>query len=69
LVTTEFGKHALGGSPTPQAQPSQTAEEVAAVIVKAIDAPVAEVYTNPQHAALAVKYFQDVGAFEREFSR
>jgi len=66
LVTTEFGRNALGGSPPPRPQPAQTAEEVAAAIVQAIDAPVAEVYTNPVHAALALKYFQDVGAFERE---
>jgi hypothetical protein len=36
------------------------------VIVNAIDDPVAEVYTNRQHPALALRYFQDVGAFERE---
>ena len=39
------------------------------VIVSAIDTPVAEVYTNPAHPALALKYFQDVGAFERESFR
>jgi short-subunit dehydrogenase len=66
LVTTEFGSNALWGSPRPQPQPSQTADEVAAVIVKAIDSPVAEVYTNPAHPALVLKYFQDVGAFEQE---
>jgi len=69
LVSTEFGAHALHGSPPPRPQPSQTADEVAAVIVSAIDTPVAEVYTNPAHPALALKYFQDVGAFERESSR
>jgi flagellar biosynthesis protein FlhB len=25
-----------------------------------------EIYTNPRHHALALRYFQDVGAFERE---
>ncbi len=65
LVATDFGKHALHGSPPPP-MGAQTADEVAAVIVGAIDQPVAEVYTNPQHPALAVRYVQDVGAFERE---
>ena len=69
LVSTEFGKHALHGSPSPPQMGAQTAEEVAAVIVKAIDEPVAEIYTNPQHPSLAVRYFQDVGAFERESTR
>ena len=44
---------------------SQTAEEVAAVIAEVIKNPVAEVYTNPQHAAVALKYFADVAEFER----
>ena len=69
LVSTDFGTHALHGSPPPPQMGAQTAAEVAAVIVKAIDTPVAEVYTNPQHPALAVRYFQDVGAFERESTR
>jgi len=56
----------LGGSPPPPRTPAQTPEEVAAAIVNAIDRPVAEVYTNPALAGLAVKYLQDVEAFERE---
>ena len=35
------------------------------MIVRVIEQPVAEVYTNPQQAAVALQYFQDVGAFER----
>src|SRR5215472_4232923 len=62
LVATDFGRHAVHGSPPPPAMGAQTAEEVAAVIVRAIDEPVAEVYTNPQHPPLALRYFQDVGA-------
>jgi short-subunit dehydrogenase len=69
LVATDFGRHAVHGSPPPPAMGAQTAEEVAAVIVHAIDEPVAEVYTNPQHPQLALRYFQDVGAFEREQPR
>ncbi len=69
LVTTEFGKHALHGSPPPPQMGAQTAAVVASAIVQVIDAPVAEVYTNPQHPALALRYYQDVGAFEREQGR
>jgi len=35
------------------------------VIVGVIDNPVAEVFTNPPHAAIVRRYFEDVGAFER----
>jgi hypothetical protein len=67
LVATDFGRHAVGGSPPlPASMPAQTAEEAAGAIVKAIEHPVAEVYTNPQQAAVALKYYEDVGAFERE---
>jgi len=67
LVSTEFQRNAIGGSPQlPPSTPSQTADEVAAVIVSAIETPVAEVYTNPQQAKVAVEYFSDVGAFERQ---
>ena len=70
LVSTDFQRNARGGTPTlPSGTPSQTPEEVAAAIVRAIENPVAEVYTNPQHAGLALRYFQDVGAFERESAR
>ena len=69
LVTTEFGRHALHGSPPPPTMGAQNADEVAAVIVQAIDHPVAEVYTNPAHPALALRYYEDVGAFEQEALR
>jgi len=38
---------------------------VAAAIVKAIEHPIAELYTNPQQAAVALEYFKDFGAFEQ----
>jgi NAD(P)-dependent dehydrogenase (short-subunit alcohol dehydrogenase family) len=72
LVSTDFQQNALGGTPPirsagmPQAQ---TAEEVAAAMAALIDEPQAEIYTNPHHAAIAQRYFQDVGAFERESAR
>jgi short-subunit dehydrogenase len=74
LVSTEFAKHALHGTPSmspasPGAAPAaQTADEVAAVIVGAIDRPVAEVYTAPYLAPIARRYFEDVGAFERSMA-
>jgi|SRR5581483_4638937 len=69
LVTTEFGAHALHGSPPPPTLGAQNADEVASAIVAAIDHPVAEIYTNPAHAAMAVRYVQDVAAFEKEQMR
>jgi NAD(P)-dependent dehydrogenase (short-subunit alcohol dehydrogenase family) len=69
LVTTDFGRNAVGGSPPLPPDviaQAQTADEVAAAIHRVIDDPVAELYTNPNHRAVAVRYFQDVGAFERE---
>ena len=69
LVSTDFAKNAVHGTPpfNPAAggPGSQSAEDVAAAIAGAIDNPVAEVYTNPALAAVARKYFEDVGAFER----
>ena len=69
LVDTNFRKNALHGTPAirPGAAPPdiQSADEVAAAIVRVIDHPVAEVYTNPAHAVVAQRYFSDVGEFER----
>ena len=69
LVSTEFAKNAVHGTPPirPGAggAPPQTAEEVAAVIVDVIDRPVAEVFTNPHLAGIMRRYFEDVGAFEK----
>jgi short-subunit dehydrogenase len=68
LVSTAFAANAVHGTPPirPMAGGAgpQTAEEVAAVIVGVIDNPVAEVFTNPPHAAIVRRYFEDVGAFE-----
>jgi short-subunit dehydrogenase len=69
LVTTSFARNAIGGSPAlPPAvvAEAQTPEDVAGVIADLIETPEAEIYTNPHHRALTVRYFQDVGAFERD---
>ena len=71
LVSTEFARNAVGssgGAPPPWVaggpmQP-QTAQEVASAIAAVIEHPVAEIYTNPASAAMARRYFEDVGAFE-----
>jgi NADP-dependent 3-hydroxy acid dehydrogenase YdfG len=70
MVATDFARNALGGPRTPPppgaAMPVQTPEEVAAAIAALIDSPVAEIYTNPASAGIARRYYEDVGAFERE---
>ena len=73
VVTTDFQRNALGGAPaTPisaSATGAQTADEAAAAIVGLIENPVAEIYTNPAQAAMVLRYFEDVAAFERQFRR
>ena len=60
--------HSKGPSPRPPAhmpQP-QTVEEVVEVIARLIDAPRAEIFTNPAAAAVVERYVRDVGAFEEQ---
>jgi len=63
LVSTDFAKHALHGTPPirPGAggAPPQTAAQVAEVIVRVIDRPVDEVYTNPVHAGIVQRYYAE----------
>ena len=65
LVATDFGRNALGGSPPPPPSEIQSADEVAGAIANVIEHPVADMYTNPRQKAIAVTYFEDVGAFEQ----
>jgi NADP-dependent 3-hydroxy acid dehydrogenase YdfG len=68
LVSTDFARNALGGTPSvsrARVTPPQSPEEVAAAIVRVIYHPVAEIYTQPQQATAVERYFSDVGAFER----
>jgi len=69
VVTTDFAKNAVGGLPSgppPPASPMkpQSVEEVATAIVRLIENPVPEIYTNPASPDLARRYFEDVAAFE-----
>lgn len=67
MVGTEFGRNALGSAPdTPiYAGPHvQKVEDVADIIARAIDNPVAEIYTNPASSSMAKEYFADVAAYE-----
>jgi NADP-dependent 3-hydroxy acid dehydrogenase YdfG len=70
MVTTEFARNALGGTPAvtwasglgPQIQ---TADDVAGAIESLIASPREEIYTQRGQPDTVVRYFQDVGAFER----
>lgn len=68
VVTTEFASNALGDAPPapppPGAMKPQSVEDVAAAIVKLIENPVPEIYTNPASADIARRYYADVAAFE-----
>ncbi len=67
VVTTEFQRNALGGTPPlglGASTPTQTADEVDAAIVRLIEHPVAEIYTNPALGQTVARYFQDVAGFE-----
>ena len=72
MVTTEFARNALGGTPAvtwasrPGGGPTiQGADDVAAAIQSLIASPQEELYTQPGQPDTVVRYFQDVGAFER----
>ena len=71
MVTTEFARNALGGTPAvtwasrPGGPPIQSADDVAAAIESLIASPREELYTQPGQPDTVVRYFQDVGAFER----
>ncbi len=69
VVLTDFPRNALGGTPTlpagsrSSARP-QTPEDVAAQIAGLIEHPRPELYTAPEQAGIALRYVQDVEAFE-----
>ena len=72
IVSTEFQRNALGGTPSVNwaARPGggaqvQSAEDVAIAIESLIESPREELYTQRGQPDTVVRYFQDVGAFER----
>ena len=67
VVATQFGANALHGGPDSRALPNaQPVGEVAAVIADLIEHPRAEVYTRPELAQLAARYYSaaDVAVLE-----
>jgi NADP-dependent 3-hydroxy acid dehydrogenase YdfG len=67
VVATPFGTNALHGGPDSRSLPnSQPVGEVATVIADLIEHPRAEVYTRPELAQLAARYYSadDVAALE-----
>ena len=45
---------------------TQMGRDLEALWTSVIAEPVAEIYTNPRHRDVALEYFRDVAAFERE---
>ncbi len=68
VVATEFGVNAIGGGPDSRTMPgSQTAEEVAAVILDVIERPRADAYTRPGAREMIAAYYaaEDVAELEK----
>jgi NADP-dependent 3-hydroxy acid dehydrogenase YdfG len=70
MVTTEFARNAIGGTPAVTWASSsgpqiQSADDIAAAIDALIASPREELYTQRGQPDTVVRYFQDVGAFER----
>jgi short-subunit dehydrogenase len=68
VVKTEFASNALGDAPPPMSMPPgapqpQTAEEAAAAIVRLVEHPAPEIYTNPALAGVARRHFEELNAF------
>jgi NADP-dependent 3-hydroxy acid dehydrogenase YdfG len=75
IVTTEFARNALGGTPAVNWATSsqrvagaplvQTPEEIAEAIADLIAHPREELYTQPAQPDTVRRYYEDIGAFER----
>jgi len=62
VVRTDFGRNALHGGPDSHQIPeSQSAEEVAAVLVGVVESPRPDVYTFPGARNRVVGYFESLG--------
>lgn len=72
-VSTDFSKNAIGGAPQipggVRLVTYQTAEEVARVMVEVIRNPKPEVFTNTGLRETAIKYAQDIEAFEENLKK
>lgn len=70
VVTTRFAQNALNPRPSvsPARVPAQTVAEAVDPIVRVIDNPVPEIYTNPAAAEFVQRYFQNVAAFEEQWA-
>jgi short-subunit dehydrogenase len=74
MVTTDFARNALHGTPIPPGgfrpgSEGQTPEQAAAAIVDLIDHPKPELYTSPGSAETIARYYADVAAFEENMGR
>lgn len=62
VVRTEFGRNAMHGGPDSRELPnSQSAEEVAEVIVRAVESRVPDVYTRKGAQARIAEYYASIG--------
>ena len=70
VVAAEFGVNAVGGGPDSRTMPgSQTAEEVAAVILDVIERPRADAYTRPGAREMIAGYYaaEDMAVLEAQW--
>jgi NADP-dependent 3-hydroxy acid dehydrogenase YdfG len=66
VVATDFGLHAMHGGADSRTFPNaQTPEEVAKVILDAIENRTIDVYTQPGGAAMVRGYFEDIEGHEK----
>jgi NAD(P)-dependent dehydrogenase (short-subunit alcohol dehydrogenase family) len=69
IVATEFGLNAVHGGFDSRTLPNaQPVDEVAGIILGAIENPRADVYTQPNAAGMVAAYFQDIEATEARMS-
>ncbi len=68
-VSTDFAINVLGNAPSAPpnfaAMNAQNASDVAAVMVRLIESPQAEVYTNPAQKEFAINYIKDIATVEQ----
>jgi short-subunit dehydrogenase len=74
MVTTDFAKNALYGTPLPpggagRAAIGQTPEQVASAMVDLIDHPRPELYTSSEQAEMVKRFYTDMETFEANMRR